>query len=328
MRRFFAGIVLMFGPVVGSLACADFLQPFAIRNNNPFFGIYGIPAMQAPVVAAQGESSTQLLLDVVSHFTDAESGSEFIAIDGETYRVALRIARGLQDQWEIGAEIPLVSHSGGVLDGVINEWHDFFGLPKLGRDRVEDDRLRFQYVRDGETIIDEQSSSTGIGDISLFTGKTLMRTGNYAVTLRGQVKLPTGDPDRLRGSGGTDAALSATASRTMGKNWSMSARFGAVYLGSGDVLPELQRRWSGFGSVFVGWQAFRSWSLGAQLDAHSPVYKSSNIDQLTETAIQLSFGASARIGKNTFLDLSFTEDELNPDVSSDFAFQLRLRTRR
>lgn len=315
----------MLSPAGCSLASGELLQPFAIRNLNPFFVVHGIPAMQAPVTVESGKTSMQVLLDVASHFTDAENDSEFIAIDGETYRLAFRFARGVGRRWEVGAEVPLLSHSGGVLDGVINQWHEFFGLPSLGRDRVEDDLLRFQYIRDGRKLVDQQSSGTGIGDILLFTGKTLSRTGDYAVTLRGQVKLPTGDPDSLRGSGGTDAAVSATASGSAGKKWSFSARIGAAYLGGGDVLPELQRRWAGFGGIFAGWQAFDKFSFKAQLDAQSPLYEDSGFHQLTDTAVQLSFGGTARIGKTTFLDLSFSEDEFNPDVSPDFAFQIRLR---
>jgi len=90
----------------------------------------------------------------------------------------------------------------------------------------------------------------------------------------------------------------------------------------------LQRHWAGFGSAFIGWQAFRSFAFKAQLDAQSPLYQNSDINQLTDTAIQLTFGATARINKRTFLDFSVTEDELNPDVSSDFGFQIRLRTTR
>jgi len=328
MHRIFQTIALITGSAVCSLASADLLQPFAIRNLNPFFGIHGIPAQQSPAVTDPGNSSMQLQLDVVSHFTDAENDQEFIAIDGETYRLAFRFARGLGDHWEVGTEIPLVSHSGGFLDGVISEWHDFWGLPTLGRDRVEDGQLRFQYLRDGRNLVDVQSSGTGIGDVLLFTGKTMERTGAYAVTFRGQLKLPTGDPDNLRGSGGVDAAISAAASREIGDKWSFTARIGAAYLGDGDVLPDLQRRWAGFGTAFAGWQAFKPVSFKAQLDVQSPLYEGSSFDQLTDTAIQLSLGASVRLGKTSFLDVSFSEDEFNPDVSSDFTFQIRLRATR
>lgn len=317
-------IALAFAPGAQATDTGGLLEPFAIRNLNPFLGLYGIPAQQSTAVVGGGLSSVNLQLDVVSHFTDAETDQEFIAIDGETYRLSLRYARGFGDRWEAGAEVPLVAHSGGFLDGVINEWHGFWGLPTLGRDRVEDDQLRYEYVRAGETLVDVDASGTGIGDVLLFAGKTLA-AGATTVTLRGQIKLPTGDPENLRGSGAADAAISAAGSRAVGGRVSITGRIGAAYLGRGDVLPELQRRWSVFGSAFVGWQTFKSVSLKAQLDVQSPLYEDSAFNQLTDTAIQLTFGGSVRLGKKSFLDLSFTEDEFNPDVTSDFAFQIRLR---
>jgi hypothetical protein len=327
VHRIFLGLLILLlpGPATSAQTSENLLQPFAIRNLNPFFGIYGIPAQQSPAVVGHGQSSMQVQLDVVSHFTDAENDREFIAIDGETYRLAFRFARGLGDRWEIGTEIPLISHSGGTLDGLINNWHDFWGLPTLGRDQGEDGLLNFRYVRDGQNLVDVQASGTGIGDVLLFTGKTLEQTGRHTVTLRGQLKLPAGDPDNLRGSGGVDAAISATASSTWGEKVSFSGRIGAAYLGKGDVLPDLQQHWAGFGTAFIGWQAFKPLSFKAQLDVQSPLYENSGFDQLTDTAIQLTFGASVRLGRASFLDLSFTEDEFNPDVSSDFSFQIRLR---
>jgi hypothetical protein len=328
VRRFLAGLGLMLGSASGAVASGELLQPLAVRNLSPFLGIYGIPAMEAPVVTAAGVTAVHLQLDVASHFTDATNDRELIVIDGETHRLALRFARGLGNRLEIGAELPLISHSGGFLDGLINEWHELFGLPTLGRDRVENGLLRFRYDRDGQVLVDERASGTGIGDVLLFAGKTLERSGSSTLTLRGQVKLPTGDAERLRGSGGVDAAISAALSGAPAEKWTFSGRLGAAYLGRADVLPDLQRRWAVFGTAFAGWRAFRTVSLKAQLDVLSPLHANSGIDQLTDTTVQLSLGASVRIGKRSFLDFGVTEDELNPDVSSDVAFQIRLRTAR
>ena len=301
------------------------LRPFAIKNLNPFIGIYGISAMQAPTVLAPSQSSFSVILDAVSHFTDSRSESEFIRLDGETYRLAVRFGHGMNNQWEIGTEIPLVSHRGGVLDGFINDWHDAFGLPTLGRDRVADNQLQFVYVRDDNEQVNIQSSTTGLGDILLFTGKTLKPMEKTELTVRGQLKLPTGDADRLMGSGGTDFSLSVSITRKWGM-WLGSARLGGSYLGKGDILPQLQRNWVGFGTAYVGWQPFQALAFKLQLDAQTPIYQGSDIDQLTETAFQLSIGGSVKVSSSTFLDLGVTEDEINPDVSSDVSFQLRLRT--
>ena len=143
--------------------------------------------------------------------------------------------------------------------------------------------------------------------------------------MRAQLKLPTGDPDRLLGSGGTDAALAAMLSRRW-HDWLGAVQLGGSYLQTGDILPELQRNWVGFGSAYIGWRPFRSFAFKLQMDANTPIYTNSNIDQLTDSVYQLTFGASAELAQSTYLDISVTEDEINPDVSSDVRFQVRLRT--
>lgn len=322
-RQLFAVILAFIAPMSSAVASDRLLQPFAIRNLNPFIGIYGIPAMQGSFPAPAHSSALHVNLDVVSHFTDAGTENEFISIDGESYRLAFRFSRAISSRWEIGAEVPLLKHSGGVLDGFLNVFHDFFGLPKLGRDRVTDDQLLLTYSRDGEDRVGVQSTASGLGDILLFGTRTLHRSDNGSVMLHGQLKLPTGDADELLGSGAADASIWASARRDWGR-WSAVARLGGAYLGTGDVLPELQRNWAGFGGALLAWRLANSFALKLQLDAQTSLYDS-DLDQLADPSAQLTFGASLRAGKSAFVDFAIVEDEINPDVSSDVGFQLRLR---
>ena len=324
-RRLLLSAVLFTAMISQGLASDYLLQPLAITNLNPLHGVYGIAAMQAPIVLNPKQNSVNVVVDAASHFTDGRNQSESIRIDGESYRLAIRVARGLPQHWEIGMEVPVLSHSGGFMDGIINQWHDTFGLPTLGRDRVENNQLVFQYSRDSQDLVNMQSSTTGLGDIVLFTGKTLKQTEDFAFTVRAQLELPSGDPDRLLGSGGTDISIAAMLSRRW-RNWLGSVQLGGSYLETGDILPELQHNWVGFGSAYAGWHPFRSFAFKLQLDANTPVYTNSSIDQLTDTVYQLTLGASAALGESTYLDVSVTEDEINPDVSSDVRFQVRLRT--
>lgn len=324
--RFLLVSVFFASVVPYGLAFDRLLQPFAVRNLNPFIGVYGIAAMHSPEVVAPRQHGFNIVVDAASHFTDARNQSESVRIDGETYRLAFRFSRGLTNDWEAGIEVPVVSHSGGFMDGFINQWHDTFGLPTLGRDRVENNQLAFSYVRNDRSLVSVHSSSTGLGDILLFAGKTLKSAEDFAVTMRAQLKLPSGDADRLLGSGGTDFSVSAMASQRWGKAWMGALQIGAGYLETGDVLPELQKNWVGFGTAYIGWRTFRSFALKLQLDVHSSVYENSNIDQLTDAAYQLTVGGSVKAGRSTNIDFGVVEDEINPDISSDIGFQLRIRT--
>ena len=326
-RQLFAAFFLLITPMSSWAAYDQLLQPFAIRNLNPFIGVYGIPAMQSSFPAPTRSSTLHVTLDTVSHFTDAGTEREFISIDGESYRLAFRFSHVLNGGWEIGAEVPLLKHSGGFLDGFLNDFHDFFRLPGLGRDQVADDQLLLTYTRDGEQLVGVQSTASGLGDILLFTTRALRKGDDGGLMLHGQLKLPTGDSDQLLGSGAADASIWASARRDWGNGWSATARLGGAYLGTGDVLPQLQRNWVGFGGALLAWQVAKPVALKLQLDAQSSVYSDSDLDQLADPAAQFTLGLSIRAGKSALIDFGVTEDEINPDVSSDVSFQLRLRVR-
>lgn len=265
-------------------------------------------------------------MDVSSNFTDAEQANELIVLDGESYRFTLRGVLGLGNGWETGIEAPVIRHSGGFLDAFIVDWHDLFGLPQLGRDQVANGQLRYQYRRGNTTRINVNSSDTGLGDIVLFAGRKL-RFGQRSA-LRMQIKLPTGEADRLFGSGGTDLALALQSDYAVAHTWQFYGGVGGAYLGRGDVLPELQQNWVAFGNVGIVWQPLERLALQLQLAGQTSIYKDTALHQLSDTAIQTTLGGTLKIAGQWYLDLGVTEDELAYDVSPDVSFHLRLRYRK
>jgi Protein of unknown function (DUF3187) len=313
------GLTLLY---TGSTSAQDpLLQPLAINNNNPFIRVYGIPRMDA--ISVRQKSRFDISLDAASSFTDAESRREFIVMDGETYRLTLHGAYALNADWDIGVELPFVQHSGGFLDSFILNWHDFFGLPQLGRDAVENNQLNYRYIRDGRERSAVNAKTSGIGDVSLSLGRTLPIADHAAV--RAQLKLPSGDSASLFGSGGTDAALWTQLAHGFSPAWHTYGGAGVAYLGPGDVLPELQRHWVGFASLGLIWQPLNSLAFKLQFDGQTAVYQHTSLRQLGGNGAQLTLGGSIRLGKRWLLDLGVTEDEIAFDVSPDVSFHLRLR---
>ena len=312
----------------GSVAADPLRQPFAVRNHNPFVAVYGIPVMDTVEVLDAGGQRLGLTLDVTSNFTDDGTDNEFIAIDGETYRLALRYTRGLADGWEAGFELPLLRHGGGFLDGFIINWHDFFGFPQGGRDNSARDRLEYRYTTGGNDLLRVEEAETGIGDVTLHVGHRLGDgEGTRRLALRAQLKAPTGDSERLFGSGGWDAALWLQVQDSWTAHLWWSAGAGVSYLGRGDVLPDLQRSLVGILNLGAGWQPWQRLSLQLQADLQSPAYQDTPLGQLSDTAVQLSIGGSARFTDRLYLDFAVVENEFTPDASPDVSFHIRLRTR-
>ena len=85
-------------------------------------------------------------------------------------------------------------------------------------------------------------SVSGIGDTTLRLGWQAWRKGGRGLALRGTLKAPTGDPDKLTGSGGWDTSLylEYTDSRLVPGRLAITAAAGLVVLGDGELAPAQQ----------------------------------------------------------------------------------------
>ena len=175
---------------------------FAHSNQHVLMQVQGLPELGRALAPEEGQAGWALDLDWTSEYTADSSGaagmpgSEAIVLDAETVNLGLRGSVRLGG-WLLEADVPYITHSGGGLDGFIDDWHDFTGLPTGGREQAPRDRLLIRYERDGQAVIDLQQATGGLGDIQLGVARPVGQT-----VVRMAVKLPTGDADKLTGSGG------------------------------------------------------------------------------------------------------------------------------
>lgn len=303
-------------------------SPYAVTNLSPFGLLYGVPALGPARVLAPGVQHAELAAAAANSYAFSDSGREDIFLDGETHRIALRLRGGLAAGYEWTLELPWVAHSGGQLDSFIIRWHDLFSLPQGGRDRAERDRLRFSYRRDGLERVTLTEPVSGPGDLRVGLGRSLSRDAHRPLAVRVELKLPTGDPDRLTGSGAVDLALWLSAASFLPgtRSWSVYGGAGVAVLGPGDVLPELQHRSVPFASAGIGWRALPRLAFKVQVDAHRALYGESAVPELGHTALQLALGGSLRLGTESEFEFVVLEDiavETVPDVT----MQATLKTR-
>jgi len=304
---------------------ADLYAPFPTYNQSPLVQIYGLPDPGSARLLAAGEREARVSVDVANHFFAEAHPAERLLLDGETHRLAVALRYGVRGgEW--GIELPYLRHSRGFLDHLIDRWHDVFGLPEGDRTEHPNDRLRYLYERNGTRLLDLAHSTAGIGDVRIH-GAWALSTGGYATALRASLKLPTGDPDRLHGSGAADLALwlsaACSAPRCPGA-WRWNGSFGVLVLGRGEVLPDQQRPAALFGSVGIGWRMGAPLVLKAELRSHGAFYRDSALEPLGRTAFQLVFGGTWLLSHTAALDVAISEDmrvSTSPDVS--FLFSLR-----
>ena len=327
IRKIISLLLATTDTVSAGITYADTIDaPYVITNRNPFVQIYGLPAAQSARLVAEGASSAGLQLDISNNFTEDNKGREAIFIDGETHRANIQFRYGLSDAVELGIDVPYLSHDGGSLDNIIEDWHGLLGLPDGGRPQFPRDQLQFTYARDGQVLSRVSSSNNGVGDVSVSMGYQLSQTGTRQWALRTAVKLPTGDADDLHGSGSTDISLGLNVSDQgllQNNNITLHASAGAMWMDGGEVLKELQEDFVWYGSSTLSWQATSWLGLKIQLDAHTPFYDSA-LTELGDNSAQLIVGGTIRLGESWVLDLAVSED-IAVDTAPDVVFHIGIK---
>lgn len=306
------------------------ITPFQTGNMSPLVQIFGLPAAGSARILQRGEGEGSFTFDLANNFAVDSKGTERLTLDGELYRLALGTRFGFGYGLEGGIEIPWVAQSGGILDGFIEGWHRFFGLPRGDREDYPRNRLLYSYQRDGQEKLRLDDSGSGIGDIRLLAGVRLYDDGKEApraVALRAGLKLPTGDSGQLRGSGSTDFSLWLSASddyRVGSGHLTLFGAAGGVVMSKGDVLPDQQRNLAAFGILGMGWSPAEWIALKFQVNSNTPLYMGSELRELNMQTVQLIAGATFAFSEKTALDIGISEDVI-VRTSPDVAFHLGLK---
>ena len=313
---------------VGLIACGfmpahaeDYrADSFPIRNHNPFLQIFGLPTFQTGELVEPGRLEFGISYDMANDADDADRLTERLVIDVESHVLSLSLRRRVGERFEFGIDVPYVRHSEGFLDSVIYNFHNLVGLPNSTRDGP-DDQYQLFFEREGAVLFDSSTPTSGLGDIQL---SAAMKLGK--ATLRAGVKAPTGDPDKLTGSGATDLSLGiygGSVTRFFDRDLSYSGFVGVLALGDGDVMAELQRSAVPYGGAALRWQATKRLALATQLYVQGP-YFDINLDELGGTTFQLAFGADIRL-QRMLLRFAIVED-IAAGAAPDFALHLSFRS--
>lgn len=311
---------------VGVAAAADMeITPFNSFNQSPLIQIYGVPHDTSAEIVPTGRIRINLNQDLSSNYTSSSTTREQITLDGETYRLSLVARYGIAPGWEAGVEIPYVFQGGGFLDSFIIDWHKTFGLSQGGRDGAPRGRMLYSYRKDGFQKLMADRSGSGVGDIVLTGGASLYDSRGEdhldRVSLKGAVKLPTGDSSSLLGSGGTDAMLQlcgSMASHGEAGSLGIYASAGVLAMSKSDVLRDQHNQFAGVGSLGFGWGPASWISFKTQINGTTPLYRNSSLDELSTSPLMLIFGGTLNFPDEYQLDIGVAEDvavAAAPDVS-------------
>ena len=307
----------------------DVATPFSVSNSSPLVMIYGLPELGRAFLFTKGQGQVEASLSVANNFIFQERATEELQLDGESYRGRLRWEFAPRDKLELGVEIPYLMHAGGSLDSLIDGFHQTFGLARGQRPANPENQLNYRYRAGSETPLDFSSSDGGLGDLRLTAAWQLLRQPDGALALRGSLKLPTGDSDRLTGSGGTDVAVWLSGAHLLSTRVgpvSLYGAIGGIWLSDTDVLPDLQRQAVAFGGLGAGWSPWQWLKLQLQIDMHSAFYRQSKLRSLGDESVMLTMGGALALSKAQELELAVVED-IAVETAPDVAFHLTWRYR-
>lgn len=294
---------------------------YPLRNHNPFLQIYGLPSFQTAELASAGRFEFGFSFDVVNDADFVERGGEKLVIDSESDILNFSLRRGIGERFEVGLDVPWVRHSGGSLDSLIYNFHDLFGMSNSSREGPED-QFRLLYEEAGVTLLEMNSDTSGIGDVQLSGAMALGRA-----TLRAGVKLPTGDADKLTGSGATDLSLGLYGGGTTSlfdRDLAYSGFVGVLALGDGDVLPDLQKSAVPYGGAALRWHATPRFALASQLYVQGS-YLDVDIDELGGNTVQLAFGGDYLFPDQQLLLRFAIAEDIAGAAAPDVALHLSVR---
>ena len=311
----------VFFSLFSSSTRADF-QPFEIRDQNLLNLIHGqpLPTDARLVAKSTGRWSSGLIITNTTNIQNSDNPnqvSEDIYLDYEAWRFNLSYQHGLKDDWNLRIDIPIVYQSGGIFDSSIDNWHQFFGLPRGQRPTVAHNQYLIQYEIDSSSRIDLGESSTSLGDIQLAAAHTLIDSDATQLSLWANLKLPTGNVDKLTSSGSSDISAWLAMNHRLHSKWLLNLNGGTIILGDDDYKNIPLSDYALFGHATLGWLLTDKFSLKAQLQGHSSYYDSSRLEILGDTYL-LTLGTSIKIDRCQHLDFAFTEDikvDSSPDIS-------------
>jgi len=286
----------------------------ATRDQNPMLQAYYLPAMGYST--QPGWQFTHSLFITNTYQTESIY-NEALVIDVENYRYEFSIAYQ-QNDWRLSTKIPLIFNQSGSLDGLIEDWHDFWGLPEGGRNANPDDQLNIEYIKNGQPIFLQNQADNDIGDIEVSLSYRISGDEKKSTEVSLGIELPTGSVETNSGNEVTDVAIWLSHERAATELTSLYGLIGYSRLGNGGQLSE-QLTSDTWVAQLGAEHHFTSNITGIlQFDMHSALIKDSGLKAFGNS-LQMQMGLQFRkLIPNHDIVLFFSEDILAgsaPDIT-------------
>lgn len=267
---------------------------------------------------------TPLDLAALAAEAAADPAATLYFADAETARLDLLFTQPLGRRALLEVEVPLLTHSGGWMDGIIESWHRAFGMADLGRPDFPAGSGQLAYFHGGDAFAAAGQLGPALGDVTVRGLGQFRRGGATAWALSGAVKLPVGAPSKLAGSGTWDAGLGLHLTRAWSRGL-LHATVGANVHGGWRGMPSVDVRPSADLHLGYEYRVDGHWSWLAQVSLYGSPLRLRESDSLDNPASLYALAARFRDGDRWELEWGFVENIANHANTHDFGLYSRVR---
>lgn len=285
-------------------------------NQSPFAAIH----LQPGTLSHSGcENSAKLRYSASNNFVLRSEGNEDLLIDGEVSRLELGFQLKTESlRWldGISVAIPYYRHNEGSMDSLIDGWHDLTGLPEGDRPKRPNDAFEYRYVRNGQTLVAITEPQSGVGDAVVAFHKDRFSLA---------AKLPTGDEQKLTGSGGAEVALAYRKPLPEAGFSGFGSSVGATYIFDDKVLSQQSRSSTASAAIMAAVAIANRSNLFITANWQTAWYDS-DIDALGSLSGNIGIGAYGELASG-YWSVRITEDwptETAPDFGLAFDYSWKL----
>lgn len=293
-----------------------FFGPMGIINMHPSNAIFLTPVPERASLIGDGKRSFSFKLDMANSMIRELDSGIIASFDFEEYQFTFEYREGT-GRGEYMVALPLRYRSPGTFDGIITDWHKFFGLPRGLRDDYPNQLYQYVIVTRDGTVFNDEGDSFGLGDVRIGYKHLLSgdEDGSEAFSLRGIAKLPTGDSDSALGSGGLDLSVGALYQRNLSQHLRAYLNADYIFIGEPD-WQNIEHRDAHSYSAALEYSLDHSTSLVGQFKVQSNPLRIGSFEADKDSQ-EIQFGLNTLLSDGLLLTVGFSEDA-NPETAPDF----------
>ena len=293
-RVVFPALILsiFFQPI---LVGAEGFGPFPVRNFQAFQQlVLSLPGDRAAVVRPDTLDVRLELAETASIYNENSPQSN-VNVKFETLRSGLFLRYGATDKLELGLEVPVLYRYQGFMNGAITATEKATTGENPARATLKNTNFVFNVTRNGQTIMSGGPGALGLGDTTLMSKYQLLTEGAAmpAVSLRGAVKLPTGNQADFFGSGSPDFGLGLAVEKLVAGRWMLYANMTGV-VPTGTIAGfGLRPTLSGLAAIEYLWS--ENLSITTHFDYYSSPFHGTGANTFDQGVTESVLGFSYRV---------------------------------